>query len=67
MKGKKPTTKNTLPSKAIIQKDKIKSLADKQKLKRGFPGGTMVKNPPANAGDTSLSPRPVRSHMPRSN
>ena len=34
---------------------------------RGFPGGTVVKNPPANAGDTGLSPGPGRSHMPRRN
>ena len=27
----------------------------------------MVKNPPANAGDTGLSPGPGRSHMWRSN
>ena len=27
----------------------------------------MVKNPPANAGDTGSSPGPGRSHMPRSN
>ena len=32
-----------------------------------FPGGTVVKNPPANAGDTGSSPGPGRSHMPRSN
>ena len=32
-----------------------------------FPGGTVVKNPPANAGDTGLSPGPGRSHMVRSN
>ena len=32
-----------------------------------FPGGAVVKNPPANAGDTGLSPGPGRSHMPRSN
>ena len=39
-------------------------------LKRGlwdFPGGAVVKNPPANAGDTGLSPGLGRSHMPRSN
>ena len=29
-----------------------------------FLGGTVVKNPPANAGDTGLSPGPGRSHMP---
>ena len=34
---------------------------------RGFPGGTVVKNPPANAGDMGSSPGPVRSHMPQSN
>ena len=36
-------------------------------LERDFPGGTVVKNPPANAGDTGSSPGPGRSHMPRSN
>ena len=41
----------------------------KRNIKRkhgGFPGGTVVKNPPANAGDTGLSPGPGRSHMLRS-
>ena len=38
----------------------------KQK-ERGFPGGAVVKNPPANAGDTGLNPGPGRSHMPQSN
>ena len=33
----------------------------------GFPDGAVVKNPPANAGDTDLSPGPGRSHMPESN
>ena len=32
-----------------------------------FPGGAVVKNPPANAEDTGPSPDPGRSHMPRSN
>ena len=32
-----------------------------------FPGGAVVKNPPANAGHTGSSPGPERSHMPRSN
>ena len=32
-----------------------------------FPGGSVVKNPPANAGDTGSSPGPERSHMPQSN
>ena len=29
-----------------------------------FPGGIVVKNPPASAGDTGLIPGPGRSHMP---
>ena len=32
---------------------------------RDFPGGTVVKNPPANAGDTGSSPGLGRSHMPQ--
>ena len=34
---------------------------------RGFPGGAVVENLPANAGDTGLSLGLGRSHMPRSN
>ena len=33
----------------------------------GFPGGTVVKNPPASAGDTGSSPGLGRSHMLQSN
>ena len=33
----------------------------------GFPGGAVVKNLPANAGNTGYSPGPRRSHMLRSN
>ena len=36
------------------------------KLNQGFPGGAVVKNPPANAGDTGSIPGLGRSHMPRS-
>ena len=32
-----------------------------------FPGGAVVESPPANAGDTGLSPGLGRSHMPQSN
>ena len=42
-----------------ISKSRVESL--------GFPGGAVVKNPPANAGDMGSSPGPGRSHMPRSN
>ena len=33
---------------------------------RGFSGGAVVKNLPANAGDMGSSPGPGRSHMPQS-
>ena len=33
---------------------------------QGFPGGAVVKNLPANAGDTGSSPGLGRSHMPGS-
>ena len=45
------------PDKTIIQKD---TCCD-------FPGGTVVKNLPADAGDTSSSLGPGRSHMLQSN
>nr|MDK8076123.1 hypothetical protein [Aerococcus urinae] len=34
---------------------------------RALPGGSVVKNLPANAGDTGLIPDLGRSHMPQSN
>ena len=37
------------------------------KNSRDFPGGAVVKNPPANAGDMGSSPGLGRSHMPQSN
>ena len=36
-------------------------------LNQGFPGGAVVKNPPAKVGDMGSSPGPGRSHMPWSN
>ena len=39
----------------------------KKKEILGFPGGAVVENLPANAGDTGSSPGLGRSHMPRSN
>ena len=35
--------------------------------KKGFPGGAVVENLPANAGDTGSNPGLGRSHMPQSN
>ena len=51
--------------------DQILSIRTKTKVfrrtHRDFPGGTVVKNPPANVRDMGSSPGPGRSHMPRSN
>ena len=38
-----------------------------KKSRQDFPGGAVVKNPPANTGDMGSSPGLGRSHMPRSN
>ena len=38
-----------------------------KKQGEGFPGGAVVENPPANAGDMGSSPGLGGSHMPRSN
>ena len=40
---------------------------DGTKNRWGFPGGAVVENLPANAGDTGLSPDLGRSHVPWSN
>ena len=45
----------------------FETLRIKTREDRDLPGGTVVKNLPANAGDTGLSPGPGRFHMPRSN
>ena len=43
------------------------SISLKTGTSRGFPGGAVVENLPANAGDTGSSPGLGRSHMPWSN
>ena len=45
----------------------LNSLFTINKSLRDFPGGAVVKNPPANAGDMGSIPGPGRSHMPQSN
>ena len=52
----------TIKSQQILQKYLVNN-----KQGGGFPGGAVVENLPANAGDTGSSPGLGRSHMPRSN
>ena len=53
--------------------EEIGSLPEKEftvmivKMIQGFLGGTVVRSPPANAGDTGSSPGLGGSHMPWSN
>ena len=51
---------------AEVQQTVTESM-DKSTHKSDFPGGAVVKNPPANAGDMGSSPGPGRSHLPWSN
>ena len=36
----------------------------KESVRQDFPGGRVVENPPANAGDTGLTPAPRGFRMP---
>ena len=50
----------------MVKKEK-KKRKEKKTKGEGFPGGSVVKNLPANAGDTGSSSGPGRSHTPQSN
>ena len=60
-KSKEPKSMQRCLASLIITEIQIKSHNE------DFPGGTVVKNPPVNAGDTGSIPGPGRSHMPQSN
>ena len=49
------------------QRDGMEIKSFKKIYAGGFPGGAVVENLPANAGDTGSSPGLGRPHMPRSN
>ena len=51
----------------ITQSAERKKLPPRMLHSGDFPGGAVVKNPPANAGNMGLSPGPGRSHILRSN
>ena len=56
--------RRNMPRHILIKLSKIKY---KERILGDFPGGTVVKNTSANAGDMGSSPRLGRSHMPQSN
>ena len=57
-------TRTQTQRECLVKKNGEKTAINKPK---GFPGGAVVKSPPASAGDTGSSPGPGRSHMPWSN
>ena len=51
----------------FAKKKKTLTITTNFKNLRGFPDGSLVKNPPASAGDTGLNLGLGRSHMPQNN
>ena len=52
---------------SLVNEEKNSACSVTKSSAAGFPGGSVVKNPPANAGHMGSSPGPGRSHMPQSN
>ena len=52
---------------ALLDLVQLSQFTDDKTEAQGFPGGAVVENLPANAGDTGSSPGLGRSHMPQSN
>ena len=48
----------------ISPRGQVKPRTESKRPVEGFPGGAVVENLPANAGDTGSSPGLGRSHMP---
>ena len=59
--------RRNIGEKCYKREQHVKGPDTEESLKRGFAGGAVVENLPANAGDTGSSPGLGRSHMPRSN
>ena len=61
----KPTTRRGNTGIFMMQLHPDKPAQVKNILSQGFPGGSVVKNPSANAGDMGSIADPGRSHMPQ--
>ena len=68
-RGSKEINKAQYPLSKVfmIPRELREKVEEKKNAVGDFPGGAVVKNLPANSGDTGSSPGPGRSHMPRSN
>ena len=65
LKNKQTEMNNTITKMKIILDGINSRITEAEKWISGdFPGGTVVKNPPANAGDTGSCPGLGRPHMP---
>ena len=60
-------SQSLLPSECSCPTPPPHQISAQMPYPRGFPGGAVVENLPANAGDTCSSPGLGRSHVPRSN
>ena len=52
---------------AVLIRRHMFIMSNQDRSRRDFPGGALVKNPPADAGGTGSIPGQGRSHMLRSN
>ena len=65
----KQTKENNKPPKKTQKTKRLRTIKklNQESTDVDFPGGAVIKNPPANAGDMGSIPGPGRSHMPQSN
>ena len=65
--GKETTIKGQIVDGKMVVEYIMNNIVSIGIYKKGFPGGAVVENPPANAGDMGSIPGPGKSHMPQSN
>ena len=66
-RSKEQETPNSICLQARSREGREREVFPQRTDDRDFPGGAVVKNPPANAGDMGSNPGPGRSHMLQSN
>ena len=58
---------SSIPVGDWASKQRVLFLLNQELVSRAFPGGSVLKNWPANVGDVVSIPGPGRSHTPQSN